>query len=96
MTSPDCAHLRHLVTAYFHEDWRLDAASVVDVVRQYVAREPAENVAAVRHELSQLPASGSSEADLRRLVLDQWQSSYDPVLAGGTARAWLEEIRSVA
>lgn len=86
------AQVRYLISAYFHEDWRLDATSPIDVVRQFAEREPSDSVAAVRRGLSDLLTSGRSEADLRRLVLDEWQSSYDPALEAGTVRGWLEEI----
>lgn len=86
-------HLRSLVLGCFHEDWRLDASSHGDAIGQFVEREPANVVSAVRRELELLRAADPSESDLRGLIVGEWNSSYDPCSDGMTMREWLEEIR---
>lgn len=85
-------HLRILILGCFHEDWRLDASSHVDAIRQFVEREPANVVSAVLSELELLRAADPSESSLRGLIVGEWNSSYDPCSDGLTMREWLEEI----
>jgi hypothetical protein len=94
MTPLKLTNLRSLIAGYFHEDWRLEAASHAEAVRHFVQREPPDAVAAARTELEALLTSDPTEAQLRSLVMDDWNSSYNPEFDRKTMREWLEEIRS--
>lgn len=86
-------HLRSLVLGYFHEDWLLEASSLNEAVRQFVAREPPDVVAGARRELKLLLASNPTESQLRGIILEEWKSSYNPEFDGTSMRSWLEEVR---
>lgn len=93
MISMTLTNIRNLIAGYFHEDWRLEATSHEDAVRQFVEREPSDCVADARAELDALLAASISDAELRALVIGKWGSGYDPELEARTIRNWLEEIR---
>lgn len=88
-------NLRNFIAGCFHEDWRLEASSYRDAVRRFTEREPLISVSLVRGDLEAMLASGVSDAELERLVLEEWGSSYDPASEDLTVRTWLEELLRV-
>ena len=84
--------LERLLGAWFNLDWTLDYGEADDVLRAYVAEEPAEAVAEAIGELDDLLSRGLSEADLRNLVWWQLLGRYDPTADGLTMKEWLERV----
>ncbi len=87
--------LPQLFGGYLHQDWDLEASSIEDAVRHFMDREPEEYVLRARAELKMLLSGSHTEAELRRLVVDVWGSSYDPTLDGRGMREWLHEVASI-
>jgi len=85
--------LPQLFGGYLHQDWDLEASSIEEAVRNFMDREP--KVGRARDELKMLLSGSHTDAELRRLVVDVWGSSYDPTLDGREIREWLHEVASI-
>src|SRR3546814_13867917 len=84
----DFPALENFLSAYFHQDWRVEHDAPDAVVSSFLDGEDAEQVAAVRAELARLSAQDLGEEALgnRMRVLG---CEYDPTLGGGSWRDWL-------
>src|SRR3546814_15486393 len=87
----DFPALENFLSAYFHQDWRVEHDAPDAVVSSFLDGEDAEQVAAVRAELARLSAQDLGDEALgnRMRVLG---CEYDPTLAGGSWRAWLATL----
>jgi hypothetical protein len=88
----DFPALENFLSAYFHQDWRVEHDAPDAVVSSFLDGEVAEQVAEVRAELARLSAQDLGEAALgnRMRVLG---CEYDPTLDGGSWRDWLATLR---
>src|SRR3546814_1184700 len=85
----DFPALENFLSAYFHQDWRVEHDAPDAVVSSFLDGEDAEQVAAGRAELARLPAQDLGEEALgKRMRVLGCES--DPTLAGGNRRDWLE------
>lgn len=89
------AQLPLLFGGYLHQDWDLEATSLEDAIRNFVAREPPEHVQKARDELHTLLSCDDTEAGLRHLVVAEWGCSYDPTHDGLSMREWLRHVASI-
>lgn len=84
-------NLRHLISAYFHQDWVLDGGQSVDTVRAFLS-EPREVVHSCADQIDMLLARDFREGELGWL-LEEWGNGYDAGEGDAEYRAWLSEIR---
>jgi hypothetical protein len=84
-------NLYALVAGYFHQDWDLDDTTWDAVLSRYVGDVSLDELHSVRSELSSLLVSGTSEDDLRLLVLHEFGSQYDP-FPELSMHKWLEAV----
>jgi hypothetical protein len=83
--------LRLLLGGYLHEDFNDEFGDSWRAVDGFAVNEP-EDPPHIRDEVTRLLASVSSEAELRRIVLDELGSCYLPEADGWTYRGWLEAV----
>jgi hypothetical protein len=83
--------LSHFFGAYFHEDWNLDAASDLEVVRRFKRETAAAGLERVRRELSAFLAEPLDEVALDDVLVRSLGCYYDPTPAM-TNRDWLHRI----
>ena len=88
----DFPALENFLSAYFHQDWRVEHDAPDAVVSAFLDGEDAEQVAAVRGELARLSAQELDEEALGNR-LRALGSEYDPTLDGGSWRDWLARLR---
>src|SRR5438874_11551730 len=78
--------------AYFHQDWDADDPTPEAVIRRFVTTNELEAVRKVVGELDDLLSLPLSEAELRRLLLDDLLCCYLPP-DGRSVRTWLTWVR---
>ncbi len=85
--------LENFLSAYFHQDWRVEHDTPDAVIASFIAGEDDRQVAEVRADLARL---GSMELDEAALAdrLRTLGSEYDPTREGGSWRAWLAALRA--
>lgn len=88
-------HLKHLFGAYFHQDWREEASSHVDAVKNFMQGEPPDVVRGATLDLFALLSSTMTDDELRDLIVVGFGSSCDPTLVGTSMRSWLRELHGV-
>lgn len=88
----DFPALENFLSAYFHQDWRVEHDAPDAVVSAFLDGEDAEQVAEVRAELARLSAQDLDETALAGR-LRALGSEYDPTLDGQTWRDWLGTLR---
>jgi hypothetical protein len=91
--------LRHLLTAYFHKDWRRRGTTFEAVVQRFVVAEGRARAAALVDDIDELLELEAGEERLRILVLGRFGSAYDPrpdLPGGQTMAQWLRSVRGVA
>jgi hypothetical protein len=86
--------LQQLLTAYFHEDWRMDRRTYAEVVREFIDSEPRELVSAAGAEARALLAQPVTDETLEHSLANVGCYFYLPA-AGLPARAWLSEVASL-
>ena len=86
-------YLTQFFSAYFHQDWPLEADTPSDVVNNYRNSEPPESIEAALQELSQLLEIPIASADLKTFILDELGCYYDPKSDNQTVREWLESVQ---
>lgn len=70
----------------------MEGDSPDEIVRRFVEQEPEEQVAGAREELARLLASVISDSDLRRVLLEDLGSYFDPQQVGLSVRDWLKHV----
>jgi len=89
--SSDHPALTQLLTSYYHEDWKMDARNYVQLVREFIASEPASLVAQASADARALIAGTGTDAELEQALDDVGCYLY-PAGTGITVRSWLEEV----
>ena len=83
--------LHHLMGAYFHQDWSLDAADEWEVVDEFVTGEP-QLARLIPAEVEWTLSHFTAESDVRRYVLRDLGSGYLADSSGRPFRDWLTQI----
>src|SRR5713226_3757772 len=79
---------------YFNEDWTLDYADSLAVVRAYTSEVALEEVRNTLQELDQLLNMKLDEKTLNSVVIDELGSCYLPQSEGKSMAEWLQWLRS--
>ena len=91
--------LRHLLTGYFHKDWKRHHATFEAVVERFVTDEGPVRASELVDDIDDLLELECGEERLRILVLGRFGSSYDPrpdLPGGQTMAQWLRSVRGVS
>lgn len=88
----DQLSLQKFMSAYFHEDWMLDAQSPRDVVSQFVCDQQPAELRAVVQALRGLLHGGEDDATLSRRLFREFGAYFDPLTAGESTSSWLKAI----
>src|SRR3546814_18996689 len=83
----DFPALENFLSAYFHQDWRVEHDAPDAAVSSFLDGEDTEKVAAVRAELARLSAQDMGEAALGNLT-HVLGCEYDPTLHGARGHEW--------
>jgi hypothetical protein len=81
--------LQDFFLGYFHPDWRLDASSRGDVVKEFLKTAEQEVVRATARDLRDLLDLSMSEEQLHDTMLREYSLFYDPWRDGISMREWL-------
>jgi hypothetical protein len=86
--------LRHLMWAYFHQDWPLESADWQGVVRHYRGDVSPDEAAATAEAIVRLLGEGQPESQLADRLLREFGCYYDPRpdLGGPALRDWLLQV----
>jgi hypothetical protein len=90
--------LRHLLGAYFHQDWDADDHTFEAVVGRFMAAEGEDRAAGLVRDIDHLLSLGLGEERLRIIVLGRFGSYYDPrpdLPGGSTMAGWLRAVRGI-
>lgn len=80
-------------SAYFHDDWCLDASTEWDVIAQYFREQQSvESLIHVAKALHGLLAGDEDDETLSRRLFREFGSYFDPRGAGGSTRTWLARV----
>ena len=75
---------------YFHQDWREDSPTAIEIVERYLAESPPEEVREAGKELSRLLAA-ATEDELADAV-HRLGSFYNPRADGLSYGEWLRQV----
>ena len=89
--SAEYPHLRHLLQAYFHQDWDLDDPNSEAVLERYMAHELPHRVSATRTDLKNFLAT-TSDAEIDHKVIEELGTDYPGATAAESLRTWLERV----
>jgi CdiI immunity protein len=84
--------LRAFLGAYFHQDWTLKHQTPDEVIHEYIADAPREDLSRALGELQRLLGLGLSEGQLELVLSSGLRSDCVPSFAGGSNTLWLQEI----
>ncbi len=87
--------LRLLAGAYFHQDFRLDAADEDDVVRQFARDEGADSAGHAAAEIAALLARPETEEQLALVWMGDYGAEFNPSRNGMTYRQWFERMLEI-
>jgi hypothetical protein len=88
----DFPALENFLSAYFHQDWRVEHDTPGAVASSFIDCEDDEQVGEVRAELARLASLDLDEAELGDR-LRALGSEYDPTRDDGSWRGWLASLR---
>ncbi len=89
----DYPALENFLSAYFHQDWRVEHDTADAVVLYFLDSEADAEIADVRADLAQLEARELDETALGE-QLRKLGCEYDPTLDGSSWRDWLKGLRA--
>jgi hypothetical protein len=89
----DFPALENFLSAYFHQDWRVEHDTPDAVVAYFIDGEDDEQIAEVRADLARLASLQLDEAALADR-LRALGSEYDPTRDGASWRDWLATLRA--
>lgn len=87
--------LMHLAQAYFHQDFDLEAATPLDVVRLFASGEPRASVDELKSDLESILDSTMTDREIRELWVVEYGASYDPLADGIGYRRWFCDILDI-
>lgn len=88
----DFPALENFLSAYFHQDWRVEHDAPDAVVSYFLDSEADEEIAAVRDDLVRLSAQELDEGALGERMRSLG-CEYDPTHEGSSWRDWLAMLR---
>jgi|GEM_PF-4512832 len=88
----DQLSLKNFMSAYFHEDWTLDAQSTRDVVTQFVHDQQPAELSAIVQALHRLLDGGEDNPTLSRRLFREFGAYFDPLSVGESTSSWLKAI----
>jgi hypothetical protein len=77
---------------YFHEDFRLEATDVLDIVDRYSAEVTPEQRSRLGDAIVQYCEENSIDEELAEKLYRELGCYYDPTPDGVSARDWLQSI----
>ena len=83
--------LARLFAAYLHQDWRMEAKTPFDAVRQFRTDDGQAAAEEACGDIARLLQDMSGEADLLAAI-DTLGSDYSPALEDIPAREWLARV----
>ena len=83
--------LEYFLSAYFNEDWALEAKSSREVARAFARNEPRDQIARVLEDLKEIRGSSLTEETAQQL-LESLGSYFRPESEGYSAVAWLRKL----
>ena len=84
--------LLHLAQAYFHQDYELEAATPLGVVRSFREGEPPGAIAELISDLEWVLNSTMDEREMYNLWIKEYGASYDPLADGISYRTWFSAM----
>jgi len=84
--------LMNVLGGYFHQDWKLEAASPEAVIQHILEDVPHETIAEAASELRGLLRETMDENALEAFMMNPLGVCYDPGADGKSMRQWLEEV----
>jgi hypothetical protein len=82
--------LREFLSAYFHEDWALDAQSPSDVVVQFFRdQKSVADLIPIARALRELIDGNADDEALSTRLFREFGSYFDPRGVGESTRSWL-------
>jgi hypothetical protein len=84
--------LRGLFGAYFHQDWEFDHNGPEEVIREYIADGPREDVQRAVAELEELLTLDLTEKQLEEVLSPGLRSDCVPSYVGESNREWLAAV----
>jgi hypothetical protein len=81
--------VQEMFVLYFHEDWRLDADSRLEVVTDFLATANPILINDVVSELRELVREAMPDDEFHEMIDRDYSLSYDPSHENVTMRAWL-------
>lgn len=87
--------LMHLARAYFHQDFDLEVATPMDVVRLFASGEPPAVVGELKSDVESVLQSSMNDRQMRELWVVEYGASYDPLADGIEYRRWFADILDV-
>jgi CdiI immunity protein len=95
MISGEYSELKDFLSAYFHQDWMLEAEDPDQIVANYLAIGwSAEELNALATQVIQFTESISEDSALDQALLSQLGCYYSTNQDGTTTRAWLHHLAS--
>jgi contact-dependent growth inhibition (CDI) system CdiI-like immunity protein len=88
----DFPALENFLSAYFHQDWRVEHDTPDALALSFIDGEDDTQVGEVRNELARLASMDLEEAALGDR-LRGLGTEYDPTREGGSWRGWLAALR---
>ena len=87
--------LKEFMSAYFHQDWMMDAQSPRDVVAQFFRdQKSVGDLVPIAQALRELIATDEEDERLSTRLFMQYGSYFDPRGVGESTREWLTNLAS--
>jgi len=86
--------LAHLLSGYFHQDWREEHGGVGAALTAYRAEASSESIHAAIADIDRLLDAGLDETGLARVLADGFDCNHVPSSEGRAPAAWLSEVRA--
>lgn len=84
--------VQEMFVLYFHEDWRLDADSRLEVATEFLATANPSLIDQVISELRDLVQEPMPDAEFHEMIDRDYLLAYDPSHENTTMRAWLQGL----
>ena len=95
MTNEDFSELKDFFSAYFHQDWVLEAEDPDQVVSSYLADGwSAKELNELASQMLRFAESSSDDAALEQVLFSVLGCYYTPSVDKVSAGVWLEHIAS--
>jgi hypothetical protein len=86
--------LAYLASAYFHQDYDLDAPTPAGIIASFLDGEEPAAATELAEEITSILGSDMTETQIGALWATELHASYEPAKDGLTYRAWLTTVLS--